>query len=131
MIDEKNFLSHWLGYDRGDSFPFDLKPNGILFGLNRNENCHHHHIPFNVKIIGNIVFSVWTFQLKKWKLSQSLTMNSCAFEPTCVFSLQILWDLLRVNIFYLFIYFIYLNIDVYKYNQYNTITNNANIHLHV
>ena len=26
------FLSHWMGYDRGDSFPFDFKPNGNLFG---------------------------------------------------------------------------------------------------
>ena len=27
------------------------------------------------------------------------------------------------------IYFIYLNIDTYKYSQYNTITNNATLHL--
>ena len=27
-----HFLSHWMGYDRGDSFPFDFKPNGIPFG---------------------------------------------------------------------------------------------------
>ena len=27
-----HFLSHWMGYDRGDSFPFDFKPNGISFG---------------------------------------------------------------------------------------------------
>ena len=25
---------------------------------NRKENCHHDHIPFNVKVNGNIVFSV-------------------------------------------------------------------------
>ena len=28
------------------------------FVQNRKENCHHDHIPFNVKGIGNIVFSV-------------------------------------------------------------------------
>ena len=43
------FHSHWMGYDRGDSFPFDFEPNGFPFGLNRKENCHHYHTPFNVK----------------------------------------------------------------------------------
>ena len=27
-----HFLSNWMGYDRGDSFPFDIEPNGIPFG---------------------------------------------------------------------------------------------------
>ena len=50
-----------MGYDRGDSYPFDFKPNGISFGSeNWKESCHHDHIPFNVKRNGNIVFSVWT-----------------------------------------------------------------------
>ena len=26
------FLSYWMGYDHGDSFPFDFEPNGIPFG---------------------------------------------------------------------------------------------------
>ena len=48
-----------MGYDYGDSFPFDFEPNGIPFGSeNRKEICHHDHIPFNVKGNGNIVFSV-------------------------------------------------------------------------
>ena len=47
-----------MGYDRDDSFPFDFKPNGIPFGSkNQKENCHHDHIPFNVKGIESIVFS--------------------------------------------------------------------------
>ena len=25
------FLSHWMGYDHGDSFPFDFEPNGVPF----------------------------------------------------------------------------------------------------
>ena len=48
-----------MGYDRGDSFPFDFKPNGIPFGSKSFElvkNCHHDHIPLNVKGIGSIVF---------------------------------------------------------------------------
>ena len=72
-----HFLSHWIGYDRGDSFPYTLdgiwswwqfffrfsEPNGIPFGSeNRKEICHHDHIPFNVKGNGNIVFSVWRLQ---------------------------------------------------------------------
>ena len=49
-----------MGYDRGDSFPFDFEPNGIPFGLeNRKENFPHDHTPFNVKGNGNIVFSVY------------------------------------------------------------------------
>ena len=48
-----------MGYDRGDSFPLDFEPNGNPFGSEyRKENCHHDHIPFNVKGIGNIVFPV-------------------------------------------------------------------------
>ena len=27
-----HFLSHWMGYDRGDSFPFNFEPNGNPFG---------------------------------------------------------------------------------------------------
>ena len=51
------FLSH-MGYDRDDSFPFEFELNGIPFGSkNRKEKCHH--IAFNVKGNGNIVFSVY------------------------------------------------------------------------
>ena len=41
-----HFLSHWMGYDRGDSIPFDFEPNGIPFGSKSKGNCHHNHIPF-------------------------------------------------------------------------------------
>ena len=47
-----------MGYDRGDSFPFDFEPNGIPFGSKSKENLQHDHIPFNVKGNGNKVFSV-------------------------------------------------------------------------
>ena len=54
-----HFLSHWMGYDRGDSFPFNFEPNGIPFGTeNRKENCHPNYIPFKVKGNANLVFSV-------------------------------------------------------------------------
>ena len=48
-----------MGYDRGDSFPFDFL-NQMDFHLvqNRKENSHHNRIPFKVKGNANIVFSV-------------------------------------------------------------------------
>ena len=53
------YLSYWMGYDRGDSFLFNFEPNGNPFGSeNHKENCHHDHIPINMKGNGNIVFSV-------------------------------------------------------------------------
>ena len=72
-----HFLSHRMGYDRGDSFPIDFEPNEIQFGSkskgnferngihlvqNRKENCPHDHIPFNVKGNGKIVFSVYSHE---------------------------------------------------------------------
>ena len=27
-----NFLSNWMEYDPGNSFPFNFEPNGITFG---------------------------------------------------------------------------------------------------
>ena len=44
-----------MGYDSGDSFPFDLNQMEIHLVQDRKENCHHDHIPFNVKENGNIV----------------------------------------------------------------------------
>ena len=54
-----HFLSNGMGYDRGDSFPFDFWKIFSRFFLNWKENCHHDHIPFTVKANGNIVFSVY------------------------------------------------------------------------
>ena len=48
-----------MGYDRGDSFPFDFETNGIPFDSeNQKENYHHDHIPLKFKGNENIVFSV-------------------------------------------------------------------------
>ena len=70
---EFHFTSKWMGYDRGDGFPFDFEPKTKTiwnpfdfepkeFHLvqNRKENRHHNHIPFNLN--ENLVFSV----PKKW-----------------------------------------------------------------
>ena len=46
-----------MGYDRGNSFPFDFEPNEIPFGSKLKGNCHHDHIPFNAKRKRNIVMS--------------------------------------------------------------------------
>ena len=44
-----------MGYERGDSFPFDFL-NQVEFYLvqNQKENCRHNHIPFNVEGNGNV-----------------------------------------------------------------------------
>ena len=47
-----------MGYDRGDSFPFDYEPNGIPISLKSKENCLRDHIPLNVKGNGNSFLSV-------------------------------------------------------------------------
>ena len=57
-----------MGYGRSDSFTFDFELNGILFGSeNRRENCHHDHIPFNLKGNG-LKFSQSSFsgQGRRW-----------------------------------------------------------------
>ena len=48
-----------MGYDGGDSFPFDFEPNGFPFGSKLKGKCRHDHIPFNLKGNGILVFSVW------------------------------------------------------------------------
>ena len=45
-----NFLSNWMEQDCGDSSLFNFEKNWIPFGsTERKENCHHDHIPFNLK----------------------------------------------------------------------------------
>ena len=63
---EFHFLSNWMGYDRGESFPFDFL-NQIEFHLVQNwkKNRHHDHIPFNVKGNRILVFSVYLSWLKR------------------------------------------------------------------
>ena len=47
-----------MGYDRGDTFLSISNQMEFHLVQNRMENCHHDHIPFNLKGNGNIVFSV-------------------------------------------------------------------------
>ena len=53
-----HLLSNWMGYDRGDGFPFYFL-NQMEFHLVQNwmEKCHHDHILSNLKW-NRIVFSV-------------------------------------------------------------------------
>jgi len=57
-LKKQYFFSHWMGYDLGNRFPFNLNQMEFHLVQNLKENCHHDHIPFNVKGKGNIVFSV-------------------------------------------------------------------------
>ena len=45
-----------MGYNRGDSVPFDFEPNRFHMAQNRKEDCHHDYIQLNLKGNGNIVF---------------------------------------------------------------------------
>ena len=53
-------------------FPFILEKKNLTqmeFHLvqNRKENCHHDHIPFNVKGNGNIAFSVYCAHISRYR----------------------------------------------------------------
>ena len=52
------FLSNWMGYEFESNFGSILNRMEIHLDQNRKGNCHHDYIPFNLKAIGNIVFSV-------------------------------------------------------------------------
>ena len=39
------FLSNWMGYDRGNSFPFDFEPNGNPFGSKSKRNLSPRSYP--------------------------------------------------------------------------------------
>ena len=79
-----------MGYDRGDSFPFDFKPNGLPFGSNnRKENCHHDHIPFDVKGNGNIVFSLQLHSFDAVNDEVFLWQVANTFITSCRWKLQL------------------------------------------
>ena len=62
-----------MGYDCGDSFPFDFETNGNPIGSeNRKKNCHHDHISFNLKGNRIRVFSVLVFQDERLLCQRSL-----------------------------------------------------------
>ena len=79
-----------MGYDRGLTvFHFDFL-NQMEFHLvqNRKENCHHDHIPINVKGNGNIVFSVYMRE----KLMPSIGTTEGPLIPVRIILLQCSWD---------------------------------------
>ena len=82
-----HFLSHWMGYDRGDNFPFNFL-NPIEFHLvqNRKENCHHDHIPFTVKGNGNTVFSVHVVRTHREIFLKSYQINPKSY---CIYHFPI------------------------------------------
>ena len=47
-----------MGYDPGDSFPFDFEQNKIYLVQNREESCRHDHISLNLKGNGNLFLRV-------------------------------------------------------------------------
>ena len=72
-----------MGYDRGDSFPFDfLNQMGIHLVQNREKSCHHDHIPFNLKGNGILVLSVQTYVLAVRETGVSRGNHVCQIEDT-------------------------------------------------
>ena len=51
-----HFLSHWMGYDPGDSFPFNFEPNGIPFGSNWIIKWHSIWFKIQRKTVNTIIF---------------------------------------------------------------------------
>ena len=51
-----HFLSNWLGYDRGDSFPFDLEPNGNPFGSKSKGKLSLRSYPYQFERKWNTIF---------------------------------------------------------------------------
>ena len=45
-----------MGYDRGDSFPFDFEPNGFLFGSKSNGKLSPRSYPIQFERIWNASF---------------------------------------------------------------------------
>ena len=52
-----------MGYDRGDSFPFDFEPNGVPFGLKSNGKLSPRSYPIQCE--------------RKWKYSYSVQEVNC------------------------------------------------------
>ena len=51
-----------MGYDRGDSFPFDFEPNGIPFSSKSKGKLSPRSYPIQCERKGNIVFSVYSHE---------------------------------------------------------------------
>ena len=63
-----HLLADCTEYDHGDNFPSNfeqdivksniVKSNGLTFGSKSKGNCHHNHIPFNLKAIANLFLRI-------------------------------------------------------------------------
>ena len=80
-----HFLSHWMGYDRGDSFPFDFQPNGIPFGSKSKGKLSPRSYPIHCE--------------RKWKHSFSVCVISVHAEISVSDSLQMRRNMILVTVF--------------------------------
>ena len=58
MIMVTVFLSNWMGYDRGDSFPIDFEPNRIAFGSKSKEKLSPRSYPIQFERKMKYSFSI-------------------------------------------------------------------------
>ena len=88
------FPSHWMGYDRGDSFPFDFEPNGIQFGSKSNVKLspRSYSIQCERKWKHNFLIAwsaVPTAPIPSWNRSDKNI--SFSYRKTAVFNGKTLW----------------------------------------
>ena len=72
-----HFLSHLMGYDRGDSFPFDFEPNGILFVSKSKGKLSPRSYPIQCERKWNTSFSVYR-HINLARFSHCLFINQWA-----------------------------------------------------
>ena len=61
----------------GSGFPSTLNQIEFHLVLNRKENCHHDHIPFDVKRNRNIVFSVYRTNFTNLQFGRLDSLQNC------------------------------------------------------
>ena len=69
-----------MGYDRGDSFPFNFEPNGILFGskLKRKLSLQSYLIQFEKKLKYNFSLCISNFDFKLYHFNLDPTHRYCS-----------------------------------------------------
>ena len=104
-----HFLSHWMGYGRGDSFPFDFEPNGI---------------PFGSKLIGKLSQRSYPIECeRKWNYS---FLSAPPISPSLLFTLhcdlnygfEYIYICINILCMFFIVYTVYIcNNSIVKYKK--------------
>ena len=106
-----HFLSNWMGYDRGDSFPFDFEPNGILFGSKSKGNLSPGPYPIQyernweysflsvVKLLLRQQRRVLSFSMAVWGSNYCIGINLCrGISPIRQVAIVSKWNFLQTHL---------------------------------